>query len=102
MIYGSNESNLQHHQIGPKEILNMCCHRAKENVYNVGNAAAWMLEFMAAANDLYLPNAATEVKALLDSFIKKLWCPKIYYLPLATSYFLSATLYFLLFTCGLT
>ena len=50
----------------------MCCHRAKENVYNVGNVAAWMLEFMAAANDFYLPNAATEVKALLDSFIKKL------------------------------
>ena len=72
MIYSSKESNLQHHQLrifGPKRIRNMCCHRAKENV---GNAAAWMLEFMAAANDLYLPHAATEVKALLDSFITKL------------------------------
>ena len=75
MIYSSDENILQQHQVrifGPKGIRNMSFHRAKENVYNVGNAAAWMLEFMAAANDLYLPHAATEVKALLDSSITKL------------------------------
>jgi hypothetical protein len=50
----------------------MCCHRAKENVYSVGSAAVWMLEFMATANDWNLPHAAKGVKALLDSFITEL------------------------------
>ena len=75
MLYSSNKNILQQHQVrifGPKGIRNMSFHRAKENVYNVGNAAAWMLELTAVANDLYLPHAATEVKALLDSFITKL------------------------------
>lgn len=72
MNYSPKESTLTQHQLrifGEKGIRNMCCHRAKENVCNVGSLAVWMLEFMALWNCDQCFHMASFISCTMSQYI---------------------------------